>query len=66
MALLDPQGLPQVFDTARQSAPVGFDLLDQSVELTAGEARAVFYELFRDLVVRVNNQRLFDAAKRKG
>lgn len=56
--------LPQTLDAQPEPEPVGFDLPDQGRELSCGEARDAFEFLFRDLFLRVNNQRIIDAHKK--
>jgi hypothetical protein len=55
----------QPLDASAQPEPVRLDALDQGRELTAGEARAAFESLFVGLLLRIDNQRIFDAAKVK-
>ena len=54
----------QLLDTPPQAEPVRLDAPDQGRELTAGEARAAFEDLFVGLLRRINNQRIFDAVQK--
>ena len=64
--LLRPQGRPQPLDTPVQAAAIRLDAPDEGLELSAREARDAFERLFRDLLVRRENQRIVDAAQRRG
>lgn len=61
-ARIDPQGQPQASDAARQSSAVSADLPDQGVEFDARQAREAFELLFCDLMLRIDNRRIVEAA----